>query len=99
MTTTRCTAGCLNSLDEFIWMSAVLAVIAVPLKVKASGLPTSSSWWMARCLYIADFSRLCLILSQCCIAAFTKVSSLHHHQCLFTSIFDAMYCYISINAL
>ena len=96
MTTTRCTAGCLNSLDEFIWMSAV---IAVPSKVKASGLPTSSSWWMARCLYIADFSRLCLILSQCCIAAFTKVSSLHHHQCLFTSIFDAMYCYITINAL
>ena len=81
MTTTRCTAGCLNSLDEFIWMSAVLAVIAVPskvflsrhllgktrtdLKVKASGLPTWSSWWIARCLCIADFSRLCLISSQC----------------------------------
>ena len=28
--TTRGTAGCLNSLDEFMTMSAVLAVIAVP---------------------------------------------------------------------
>ena len=37
--------------------------------------------------------------SQCCIVEFTKVSSLHHNQCLFISIFDAMYRYITINAL